>query len=483
DFVTIGFQDDLRPRQAVGIYWPQALSVAAFSNSEARGIWAYRIPSLIGAMLAAVACGWGAAGFWGSRTGCLAGAGLGATLLSATTGSLATADALTAGATALAMASLARIYSAQPEGPPTRSRLRLLFWAALAGALLCAGWVPGAIALISLLLLLVADRAAPFARRLSWVWGLLLIALVIGPWLVAVTIDTDGSFWAKPGEGGNLSLGPRLAAALFATFPLIALLPAAAVYAVRHRTEPGVRFALAWTAASLLLFVARPAANLGDALYIYPPLAWLCAAAWGREAGPVARRLGAVLAAVGAGVLVIAVLYLLKTFGDADDAISGALTVILLGVAGAACAFAVMRRQLPPLLAAAVLTMVGQGVLVGVLLPRLDLLWPSQRVVAALQKLGLDPTDGLVQGPVTVAGYDEPSLVFALGAETEFADARAAARAINEGRPAIVEASAHAEFAELLARFGLRAQAVATVRGLDYSENRTVTLTIWRKTP
>jgi hypothetical protein len=80
-----------------------------------------------------------------------------------------------------------------------------------------------------------------------------------------------------------------------------------------------------------------------------------------------------------------------------------------------------------------------------------------------------------------VAGYDEPSLVFALGAETEFADARAAARAINEGRPAIVEASQQAEFAELLARFGLRAQAVATVRGLDYSENRAVTLTIWRK--
>jgi hypothetical protein len=84
---------------------------------------------------------------------------------------------------------------------------------------------------------------------------------------------------------------------------------------------------------------------------------------------------------------------------------------------------------------------------------------------------------------VTVAGYDEPSLVFALGAETEFADARAAARAINEGRPAIVEAADDREFVALLTRFGLKAQAVASVRGLDYSENRPVTLTIWRKAP
>jgi 4-amino-4-deoxy-L-arabinose transferase-like glycosyltransferase len=483
DFVTVGFQDELRTRQPIGIYWPQAASVALVSNSEARDIWAYRIPSLLGAVLAAVACGWGAAGFWGSRTGCLAGGALGASLLSATTGALATADALAAGAAALAMAALARVYAAEAGEPRPRSRLRAIFWAATAGALLCAGWTPGAMAAITVLIVFLVDRSAPFARRLSWVWGVLLIALVMGPWLMAVTVDTDGAFWAGPGDASGLALGARLGGALFATFPLIALIPSAAVYAVRHRAEPGVRFALAWTAAALALFVARPGANLGDALYIYPPLAWLCAAAWGREAGPTARWLGAALAAVGAGGLVVAVLYLLKTFGDADDAVPGALTILLLGLAGAACAFAVVRRQLPPLLLAAAMTIVGQGVLVGVLLPRLDLLWPSQRVVAQLQKLGLDPTDGLVQGPVTVAGYDEPSLVFALGAETEFADARAAARAINEGRPAIVEAADDREFVALLTRFGLKAQAVASVRGLDYSENRPVTLTIWRKAP
>src|SRR5204862_2491657 len=155
------------------------------------------------------------------------------------------------------------------------------------------------------------------------------------PWLVAVTVDTDGAFWAGAGEDSGLGLGARLGVALFATFPLIALIPSAAVYAERHSSERGVRFALAWTAAALFLFVVRPGANLGDALYIYPPLAWLCAAAWGREAGPAARWLGAGLAVLGAGALVIAVLYLLKTFGDADDAVSGALTIILLGLAGA----------------------------------------------------------------------------------------------------------------------------------------------------
>jgi hypothetical protein len=244
-----------------------------------------------------------------------------------------------------------------------------------------------------------------------------------------------------------------------------------------------VRFALVWLAAGRMLFELRPAANLGDALLFFPPLAWLAAAGWGRETGAASRWLGALLAVAGTAILVYSVMYLLGHFGDADDRLSGGLTIFFLTVAGAACAFAVLNRRLAILIIAAELAIAGEGLLVGALLPRLEVLWPSESVVAALHRHGLDPADGLVQGPVTVAGYDEPSLVFALGARTEFADAKAAARAINEGRPAIVEAGQHEAFAEILTRYGLRAQAVATVSGLDYSENRPVTLTIWRKAP
>jgi 4-amino-4-deoxy-L-arabinose transferase-like glycosyltransferase len=483
DFVAINFQDQIRKGQAVGVYWPQAATVALFSKAEARQIWAYRIPSIIGAIVAAVACGWGAAAFWGSRTGCLAGAALGASLLASTVGSLATADAVAAGSAALAMAALARIYASREGQVRAGRRTRIVFWAAMATALLAGGWSPGAVTVLTGLLLYAFDRQLSWARSLGWTWGLMLLVLVIGPWVVAITITTDGAFWSMARDPRNLSIGVRTLAALAASFPLIALLPAAAVFAFRHRSEPGVRFAIAWLAAGLFFFELRPAANLGDALLFFPPLAWLAAAGWGRETGALSRWLGALLAIAGAAMLVVAVVYMLRRFGDADDRFGGALTVFFLAVAGAACAFAVLNRRLAILVVAAELSIAGQGLFVGALLPRLELLWPSEGIVAALRSNGLDPADGLVQGPVTVAGYDEPSLVFSLGAKTEFADARAAARAINEGRPVIVEARQHHDFAEVLDRFGLRAQAVATVNGLDYSENRPVTLTIWRKAP
>src|SRR3954468_3240114 len=50
DFVVIRYQDEPRFKKPVGIHWLQAASVTIFSSPEAREIWAYRIPSLLGAM-------------------------------------------------------------------------------------------------------------------------------------------------------------------------------------------------------------------------------------------------------------------------------------------------------------------------------------------------------------------------------------------------------------------------------------------------
>ena len=68
DFVVIRYQDEPRFKKPVGIHWLQAASVSLLSSPEGRQIWAYRIPSLLGAMLAAAACTWGAAGFFGDRS-------------------------------------------------------------------------------------------------------------------------------------------------------------------------------------------------------------------------------------------------------------------------------------------------------------------------------------------------------------------------------------------------------------------------------
>src|SRR4051794_18820500 len=56
DLLQIRFQDEARNKKPVGIYWLQAASVALFSSAASTEAWPYRLPSLLGAVLAVLLC-------------------------------------------------------------------------------------------------------------------------------------------------------------------------------------------------------------------------------------------------------------------------------------------------------------------------------------------------------------------------------------------------------------------------------------------
>ena len=82
----------------------------------------------------------------------------------------------------------------------------------------------------------------------------------------------------------------------------------------------------------------------------------------------------------------------------------------------------------------------------GGLAPTITRLWVSRAAAEALASRNLDPRNGVTPGPVAVAGYAEPSLVFLLGTSTELGTPEDAADAISDGEPALVEAKQDAAF-------------------------------------
>ena len=238
DFVTPHFQDAPRFKKPVGIYWLQALAVGTTSSLEDRAIWAYRLPSLLGAMLAAAACVWGAAAFLRPGAALLAGGLLATGFLLSTEADIAATDGLLCGAVTLAMAALGRMYLAARDGrTPTRA-VKVLFWAAFATTVLIKGPVGPMVVGLTLLSLCVWDRKIVWLKDLGWGWGLILTALVVGPWAMAITVATDGAFWgAAVGgdlapklvgdqEGHGAPPGFYLALAPLLLFPASMLLPA-----------------------------------------------------------------------------------------------------------------------------------------------------------------------------------------------------------------------------------------------------------------
>lgn len=483
DFININFQDEPRHKKPVGIHWLQAASVGLTTEPETRAIWAYRIPSLLGAMLAAAACAWGAKAFFGSGMGFAAGAVLGVSVLLSTEAFFAKTDAVLCGAVTLAMAALGRIYAASRVGGELRRSTVALFWAGMAGAILIKGPVGPMIAGLAMLTLWAWDREIRWARDLQWWWGLVACLLVFGPWAFAITIATDGAFWASSiggdlapklnsGDEGHAGFpGYHLLVAPLALFPATLLLPAALVLAWRKRAEPGVRFAVAWVVPSWILFELLPTKLPHYPLPLYAGLAWLLAAALAEPKGRWIRAAGAALSILVGLVFAAVGLYAVSLYGDRGDATWAAIAAGLFAAAGLAGAIALLERASRTALAVAgVLAFLAHGVLFGGLAPRLEPLWLSDRTAKALARAGLHPREAAAPGPVAVAGYAEPSLVFALGAATGLGGAEEAAEALAQGRAAVIEGRELPAFGAALAERGLGARQVARVEGLNYSK-------------
>lgn len=497
DFVSINFQDVPRDKKPVGIHWLQSASVALVSSAQARRIWAYRLASLAGAMLAAGACAWGAEALFGSGAGLIAGGVLGATFILSTEASLATTDAVLCGSVTLSMAALGRIYGASNGIGAAGWRTKLLFWLGLALGTLVKGPIGPMVALLTGLALWAWDRRAPWGRTLGWIWGLLLIVAVVGPWAVAITVETDGGFWSRAISG---DLAPKLAGGqeghgfppgfhllllplLF--FPATALLPAALWEGWKARAEPGARFALCWLIPSWIVFEIAPTKLPHYTLPLYGALAWLAAAGLMRALGPWSRSRSVFWSALPGLVLAAAcaAVYAYAKPGAAGDALAMTILagVLFLAAAVAGALVLTSRLGLAALAAAVGLGVAAHAVVVAGELPALREVWVSKALVAALDKAGLNPrTNGLTPGPVTIVGYGEPSAVFLLGTETELGDVGDAAEAISEGRPAVVEAGQDAAFQAELAADKLSAARAGVVQGYDYSVRRPVKLILYR---
>jgi len=495
DYVVIKFQDQPRFKKPVGIHWLQAISVKAFSDAEDRRIWAYRIPSLLGAMLAAAACAWGAAALFDPRTGLIAGSILGATFLLSSEAFIAKTDAALCGTTTLAMAALARVYAAQLKGETVRKWTKLAFWLGLSVAALIKGPVGLLVAVFALVGLAVWDRKASWMKELGWTWGLILFAAICLPWAMMITVATDGAFWGAA-VGGDLA--PKLAGgqeghagpfgyhALLApllSFPATLLLPAGLVVGWTRRNEPGVRFAVCWLVPTWLMFEILPTKLVHYELPAYGALAMLMAAAVREPLGKLVRFIGGGLSVLMGALLAAVAIYGQVQFGTGGDMAWTVLAAALALAAGIAGAVLLLRHHSARALVTAGVLGVGAHIaLTAGLIPHLEPLFLSKDVADALDRTRLSPRSGAA-GPVALTGYSEPSLIFQLGTATELTDGEGAADAISEGRPAVVEGREEKPFREALAALGLTPHPVATVEGLNYSDGDKERLTLYRGEP
>jgi len=506
DFIDIRFQAEPRYKKPIGIYWLQAAAVSLAGETARDAIWPYRLPSLLGglvALLVLVALG---DRLFGAPVGLVAGLLMAAVPLTGIEVRMATTDAVLLACCLVAQWALAGIYLRRDAlrgiGLPWRDRWGepLLLWIAIGAGILIKGPVILLVVGGTILGLAIMERRGAWLLDLRPVAGLAIVLAMVLPWFLAIMQASGGAFADKALGHDFLGKligiqeshfgppGTYLLAFCLTFWPATLVVAFAAPALWRARREDPVRFCLAWIIPAWIAFELALTKLPHYVLPLYPAIAILTAQALTRLPQFVTpsheTRHRTLRNAALAGWFVIG--FALGSLGLLIPWLVGApvselawtipvLLTIPLGLALFAFQRALPAALLASLLAAAVLVAVP---LHGWILPQLDKIWLTRAIATAVEAHRPCPDTTRLS-----AGYHEPSLVFTLGTGTALvAPTEAAARLANDPQCglALIGTAELAAFQTRLAALGKGAHALATIDGFNYSNGNAEHLTLFQ---
>jgi 4-amino-4-deoxy-L-arabinose transferase-like glycosyltransferase len=495
DFVDIRFQDEVRYKKPVGIYWLQSAVVETATKlglprAEVR-IWLYRVPSLIGAIGAVLLTYWTALAFVTRRGAVLAGLIMCSSVLLGVEARLAKTDAMLLLTVVAVMGAMARIYLAWQRGEEAERSAwaePAVFWTAMAGGILLKGPLILMFVVLTIIALAILDRSAAWLWRLRPALGIAWTLLLVLPWFVAIYLKSGDSFFSNSLGGDMLSklaaqeshgAPPGVYFLLFwVTFwPGAPLAGMAAPAIWRARREPGAQYLLAWLVPSWIVFEVVMTKLPHYVLPLYPAIAILIVGALERRvlSRSWLMRGAAWWFVIPACTSVIAVV--------AAITLTRQPVFLAWPFVAAALIFGLFawwmyddNRAERSLLNAAVAALFLSTSFYGIVVPALTPLFPSSEIARALRNV-------VCVGPkAAAAGYHEPSLVFMTGTSTVLTDGSGAADFLGQGscRFALVEARSERSFAQRAEAIGLRYNVATRIEGYNFSQGRAISVAIYR---
>ena len=489
DLIDIRLGDGTRYKKPVGIYWLQTAALTLVgSEAHLHDIWAYRLPSALAALCAVLLTYLIALRLMGAEAALLAGVLLAVGFVFGAEARLAKTDATLLATILLSQWSLARLWS----GEPLSRRAALLFWLGLSLSILVKGPIGPMVIGCTVVILAIWRRDVRWLSGLHVRAGLLLCALVVLPWFIAITIHSGGAFWqealgkdllskvSQGQESHGAPPGSYLLAVWITFWPGAVLLPFAALAVARGWRTPAVVFCLAWCIPTWLIFELTATKLLHYVLPTYPALAMLAAAGWtGRTTDqPLGRGMKAVLALlllIGA-LFPVASAYVSLHLGGALSTWWAMGCLLLLGGAWLTWRAVASGQHLAPVVGLGALSL-GMSLTLFAHLARVSQLWPSVDLASYV-------TSAQCEGPNVISlGYQEESLMLLSPAPVTFSHSLEATRAALNAAPcAIVFVSAeHLDAFNATSAQDQTLRNVGTVDGFAIGGADPVTLTVFER--
>ena len=506
DYVNIKFQDEIRAKKPIGIYWLQAFSAKIFGQED---IGSYRIPSLLSSIITLV--------FFGLITRLIFPLyqTLIVTLLFASSivfmgeAHLAKTDATLLCLICVQQYFLLKIILQQENTFKVKYLYPILVWLTFSFGVLVKGPISIAILFTTVIAFSIIQKSISLIKSLRPIIGLLICTLVILPWFLAIDEATKGMFLQKAfqedffsklesGQEGHGALpGTHLLTLSISIWPVATFLPCLILFSLQHRNNVIIKFLMCWILPFWVIIELIPTKLLHYPLPVLPAIAILAIGGLLQFKSNIKKiksalvrkitYMSSILFSFGGIILSGGIFYISSKFNIENDNFLTFFTILLVLIAIVIFILSltlifnfknlyldISKSFYNILLAIIALASIFNIINYNFILPKLDYLHPSNAIIKILKKVKADA--------VASSGYHEPSLVFLLNGDVLLSDPHEVAIFMAEGKNnvALIEKSDLKQFLETTNDLNLKIKEISIVKGFNIAKGRHVEIYIFQ---
>ena len=506
DYVNIKFQDEIRAKKPIGIYWLQAFSAKIFGQED---IGSYRIPSLLSSIITLVFVGLITRLIFPLYQTLIVTLLFASSIVFMGEAHLAKTDATLLCLICVQQYFLLKIILHQENTFKLKYLYPILVWLTFSFGVLVKGPISIAILFPTVIAFCIIQKSISLIKSLRPIIGLLICTLVILPWFLAIDEATNGMFLQKAfqedffsklesGQEGHGALpGTHLLTLSISIWPVATFLPCLILFSLQNRTNIIIKFLLCWILPFWVIIELIPTKLLHYPLPVLPAIAILAIGGLLQFKSNIKKiksalvrkitYMSSVLFSFGGIVLSGGIFYISSEFNIENDNILTFFTILLVLIAIVIFILShtlifnfknlyldISKSFYNILLAIIALASIFNIINYNFVLPKLDYLHPSYAIIKKLKKVKADA--------VASSGYHEPSLVFLLNGDVLLSDPHEVAIFMAEGKNnvALIEKSDLKLFLETTNDLNLKIKEISIVKGFNIAKGRHVEIYIFQ---
>ena len=506
DYVNIKFQDEMRAKKPIGIYWLQAISAKIFGQEN---IGSYRIPSLLSSIITLAFVGLITRLIFPLYQSLIVTLLFASSILFMGEAHLAKTDATLLCLICVQQYFLLKIILDRDNTFKVKYLYPAIVWLAFSFGVLVKGPLSIAILFPTVIAFSIIQKSISLIKSLRPMLGFLICTLVILPWFLAIDEATNGMFLQKAfqedffsklesGQEGHGALpGTHLLTLSISIWPIAAFLPCLILFSLQNKSNIIIKFLICWVLPFWFIIELIPTKLFHYSLPVLPALAILAVGGLLQFKSNIKKMksvllrkityITSVLFSFGGIVLSGGIFYISSKFNIENDLILTFFTMLLVLIAIVIFIlshtlifnFKILYLDISKNFYNILFAIIALGSIFNIInynfvLPKLDYLYPSKAIIMKLKKIKADA--------IASSGYHEPSLVFLLNGNVLLSDPHEVAIFMAEGKNnvALIEKNDLKQFLETTNDLNLKINEISIVKGFNIAKGRHVEIYIFQ---